>query len=278
MTAFSKTLKPGQKPKPSFQGYESTCSIHALGKALTAGLQYGKFGTTLDISQNEAISSIINKRKIVDACWPDELDQETIISYDRNTNLLFNIELRVAECDFKQLERNWTNATYVAVYKNTQGPHSIYVNKIHGGKLCCMNSYGRKDQFPQLRQDEVIALYELTANVTKAPKKCQPSPPTGRKSNKLSNQTTLSNQTSLDAEKAKLEQERDQLKQENEKLKQERERHKATLYSLEVLDKVNKQNEILEKDEKFVGARAWFRKGKDFISTTATKLKNKIRH
>ena len=173
MTGFSKIISPGQKPSPDFQGNASTCTSHGVGKALTGGLYYGRFGTVLDVFQDGVVNALIQLRKNVGGCWPDEFNKKSILAYDRTSFEYYTLGIRVEQCTFPELQHNWHQSSFVVVYNSPQDSHCIYVDRVENGKLCCLNSHGNTDGFPQLKPEEVTAIYQVSASVKKAPEKTQ---------------------------------------------------------------------------------------------------------
>ena len=90
------------------------------------------------------------------------------LAMDQKSSEYYNIEIEVAKCTFQFLCANFDKFKYVVVYQTTSALHCVYVQKIQNGnikiivsindasinpsgKLCCINSHGNKNQFPQLK-------------------------------------------------------------------------------------------------------------------------------
>eukprot|EP00091_Calanus_sinicus_P008347 TRINITY_DN20408_c0_g1_i1.p1 TRINITY_DN20408_c0_g1~~TRINITY_DN20408_c0_g1_i1.p1 ORF type:complete len:167 (-),score=31.90 TRINITY_DN20408_c0_g1_i1:54-554(-) len=153
---------------PDNQYNAKTCTTHAISKALTAGLDDGRFGEKVDVFQNYITQALIGKNHDVGGREPTSFDQETLLVLDNKSKSYFNIEMTVAVCTLATLVQNWKVSNFLVVYNKLSEKHCVYVSKLANGKLCCMNSHGNIDQFPQLKPDK-CKIYKVDATVKRAP-------------------------------------------------------------------------------------------------------------
>jgi len=158
---------PGSKPEPDNQGNASTCTRHALAKALTAGLDNGRFGMTLDVKQDYVTQALINKTLDVGGRWPTAFDQKTILVFEENSKEYYEVSMKVAVCKNQELVQKFNTSMFVAVYKRFGDNHCVFVNKLANGNFCCINSHGQDDPYPQIYPSK-CKVYMVDATVRRA--------------------------------------------------------------------------------------------------------------
>ena len=131
---------PKEKPKPSYQGNDDTCTGHALGKAIVAGFMDGVHtlmegenyipAPVLDFVQKEIINTLIGQDK--DPRWPKDFTYERLKRMkEKDSGKFYDIVLRVTEVlqkDFKDdMTKTPSQFKYVMVYRvKVQDPKSLH--------------------------------------------------------------------------------------------------------------------------------------------------------
>jgi len=155
------------------QGNSSICVCAALAMAATEALD----DVGIDTSQRDLQAALVNKsnKPVTEGRWPTEYNGTGIRFQDPKSMKWFYATIGASPSSFEKFKKNAQNLSggkneqrtkgtnYVIHWNSPYGPHCVYSREWlpTEGKVKCMNSWGKVEEEPHLRPDQIAQFFSV---------------------------------------------------------------------------------------------------------------------